>query len=183
MTADEPIEVIITAPERDWLEDLCHQLVDTRLAASAHVMHPVTSMYRWKGTVESATEARAFLRSRQALLDELVTYVVQRHPYEVPNVTAVPIVGGNPDYLAWLVDSTTERDDAARVTLHEELVAILREQGTAMSTRELAAAVNRRGRYRKRDGTLVTDFQIHGRTKNYPKLFERDGSTVRLRSG
>ena len=63
MTHDEPIEVIVTAPDRDWLEDLCHQLVDARLAASAHVVHPVTSIYRWKGTVETPTEARAFLRS------------------------------------------------------------------------------------------------------------------------
>jgi hypothetical protein len=68
-----------------------------------------------------------------------------------------------------------------KVTLHEELVAILRERGTAMSTKELAAEVNRRGRYRKRDGTPITDYQVHGRTKNYPKLFERDGTTVRLR--
>jgi periplasmic divalent cation tolerance protein len=106
MTADEPIEVIITAPERQWLEDLCRQLVDARLAASAHVIHPVTSIYRWKGAVETATEARAFLRSRRALLDELVAYVVERHPYEVPNVTALPMVGGNPDYLSWIGAST-----------------------------------------------------------------------------
>jgi len=106
MTADEPIEVIITAPERDWLEDLCHQLVDARLAASAHVIHPMTSIYRWKDAVETATESRAFLRSRRALLDELVAYVVERHPYEVPNVTALPIVGGNPEYLAWLARET-----------------------------------------------------------------------------
>jgi periplasmic divalent cation tolerance protein len=106
MTHDEPIEVIVTAPDRDWLEDFCHQLVDARLAASAHVVHPVTSIYRWKGTVETATEARAFLRSRRALLDQLVAHVVERHPYEVPNVTALPIVGGNPDYLVWLADET-----------------------------------------------------------------------------
>jgi len=67
------------------------------------------------------------------------------------------------------------------VTLHEELVAILRERGTAMTTRELAAEVNRRGHYEKGDGTPVTDYQIHGRTKNYPHLFDRDGTTVRLR--
>jgi hypothetical protein len=42
--ADDPCEVIITAPDRDWLADLCHQLVNARLAASAHGMHPVTSI-------------------------------------------------------------------------------------------------------------------------------------------
>ena len=113
MTTDDPVEVIITAPDRDWLEDLCHQLVDARLAASAHVIHPVTSIYRWRGTVQTSTEARAFLRSRRALVDELVAFVVERHPYEVPNVTALPFVGGNPDYLAWLSAETAGGQESA----------------------------------------------------------------------
>jgi periplasmic divalent cation tolerance protein len=112
MTAGDFCEVIITAPERDWLADLCRQLVDARLAASAHVMHPVTSIYRWEGTVHEATEARAFLRSRYAVLDDLVDYVVERHPYKVSNVTALDIVGGNPTYLAW-VRAETEPDNSA----------------------------------------------------------------------
>jgi periplasmic divalent cation tolerance protein len=101
VTGDDLCEVIITAPDRDWLADLCRQLVDARLAASAHVIFPVTSIYRWEGTVHEAIEARAFLRSRSALLDDLTAYVVERHPYEVPNVTAVAIIGGNPAYLSW----------------------------------------------------------------------------------
>jgi periplasmic divalent cation tolerance protein len=108
MTADDLCEVIVTAPNREWLVDLCRQLVEARLASSAHIIHPVTSIYRWEGAVHEATEARAFLRSRHALLSDLTAYVVERHPYEVPNVTAVPIVGGNPDYLTWLRRETTE---------------------------------------------------------------------------
>jgi hypothetical protein len=50
MTNDDIVEVTITAPDPDWLIDLCHQLVDGRLAASAHVIHPITSVYRWDGT-------------------------------------------------------------------------------------------------------------------------------------
>jgi periplasmic divalent cation tolerance protein len=105
---DDLCEVIITAPERDWLVDLCRQLVDARLASSAHVVHPVTSVYRWEDSVHEVTEARAFLRSRFALVEEIVSYVVPRHPYEVPNVTAVPLTDGNPAYLAWL-RAETER--------------------------------------------------------------------------
>ena len=107
MTNDDIVEVTITAPDPDWLIDLCHQLVDARLAASAHVMHPITSVYRWDGAVHQAAEARAFLRSRHALLGELIAFVVKRHPYEVPNITAVRIVGGNPDYLAWARTATS----------------------------------------------------------------------------
>ena len=102
MTGDEPCEIIITAPDHDWLADLCRQLVDARLAASTHIIHPITSIYHWQGAVHEATEARAFLRSRHSLLDQITAYVIERHPYDVPNITALPIIGGNPDYLAWI---------------------------------------------------------------------------------
>src|SRR5678815_2930261 len=83
MNDDALVEVIVTTPDRDWLVDLCRQLIDEQLAASAHVIHPVTSIYRWDGTVHETIEARAFLRSRQRLLDDVVQYVVARHPYAV----------------------------------------------------------------------------------------------------
>jgi hypothetical protein len=68
------------------------------------------------------------------------------------------------------------------ITLHEEISRILAEHGLpCMTTEELAAAVNEAGNYVKKDGSDVTAFQIHGRTRNYPALFERDGSRVRLR--
>jgi hypothetical protein len=71
---------------------------------------------------------------------------------------------------------------ARGITLHEEIEDILRGLGNRwMTTRELADAVNERGRYHKRDGSKMTDFQIHGRTRNYDQLFEREGAQVRLR--
>jgi periplasmic divalent cation tolerance protein len=51
-------------------------------------------------------EARAFLRSRSRLIDPIVDYVLERHPYDVPNVTALPLVGGNAAYLAWIASAT-----------------------------------------------------------------------------
>ncbi len=108
MNGDELCEVTITAPDPGWLTDLCRQLVEQRLASSAHVVHPIVSVYRWEGEINEQSEARAFLRSRRVLLDAIVAYVVERHPYEVPNVTAVPLVGGNPSYLAWITAETTD---------------------------------------------------------------------------
>lgn len=68
------------------------------------------------------------------------------------------------------------------ITLHEEVAAILSESAREwMTTAEIAGEVNRRGRYHKRNGSLVSPYQIHGRTRNYSALFERDGSRVRLR--
>ena len=66
------------------------------------------------------------------------------------------------------------------MTLHEEIVAILKEVGHGLMTKEIAEKVNERGNYHKRDGSSVTPFQIHGRTKNYPKLFTREGNYVGL---
>jgi periplasmic divalent cation tolerance protein len=102
----ELCEVTITAPDRDWLAGLCRELIDARLASSAHVMFPVASIYRWDGSIHDAVEARAFLRSRYALVDAIVAHVIERHPYVVPHVTATAIVGGNPRYLEWIKQST-----------------------------------------------------------------------------
>ena len=113
MSADALCEVTITAPDPDWLTDLCRDLIDAQLAASAHVIHSVTSIYRWNGAIHEATEARAFLRSRQALMDEVVEFVVSRHPYQVPNITALPVIAGNPDYLAWIHAETAGGDPRA----------------------------------------------------------------------
>lgn len=65
-------------------------------------------------------------------------------------------------------------------TLHDEISRILRARGGWMTTAEIAEAVNKSARYAKRDGSPVDAFQIHGRTRNYPHLFVRDGVRVRL---
>ena len=162
MTTDDACEVIITAPDRDWLDDLCHQLVDARLAASAHVIHPVTSIYRWQGAVETTTEARAFLRSRRALLDELVAYVVERHPYEVPNVTALPLVGGNPDYLAWLSSETTAASGRP-----DDLIPVWRSSSASRRRRWCSTAIRSAAHARPhcayaRDATRPAKWRFRG---------------------
>jgi hypothetical protein len=79
--------------------------------------------------------------------------------------------------------SVTATTRGAPPTLHEEIARIVRENGNRwMTTQELAGAVNRAGNYHKRDGSPVDAFQIHGRTRKYGHLFERDGSRVRLRA-
>jgi 5-methylcytosine-specific restriction protein A len=66
------------------------------------------------------------------------------------------------------------------VNLHEAIIETLQEHGRDMTTREIAAALNDSKRYTKKDGSLISDFQVHGRTANYPHLFRREGSTVSL---
>lgn len=106
MSDEEFCEVIVTAPDADWLAGLAESLIEQRLCASAHIV-PVRTIYRWQGAIEKAGEARAFLRSRRAHVDAIVRVVTDRHPYEVPNITIIPIVDGNPAYLDWIRDSTS----------------------------------------------------------------------------
>src|SRR5262249_18594651 len=99
-------EVIVTAPDAELLGVLVRQLVEARLCASGHIVAPVRAIYEWQGAIEDVVEARAFLRARRTALETIVKFVTARHPYEVPNVTGIPIIGGNPDYLAWVREAT-----------------------------------------------------------------------------
>lgn len=81
------------------------------------------------------------------------------------------------------VKRANDKTIKSSITLHEEIRDILQEHGVdGLTPSQIAGLVNKRSRYRKKDGSDVTAFQIHGRTKNYPHLFVRDGSRVRLKN-
>lgn len=98
----ELAEVVITAPDHEWLLDLTRQLVAERLCASAHNFAPIRSVYRWRGEVIERTEGRVSLHTRASLVPAIVERVKGSHPYEVPGISSRPIAGGNPDYLSWI---------------------------------------------------------------------------------
>jgi periplasmic divalent cation tolerance protein len=105
----ECCEVVITAGDADWLAGFTRTLVEERLAACGHLIQPIRSIYRWAGAVQDDAEARVALHTRRALLDAIVTRTREAHPYEVPCVIALPLVGGHPAYLEWIAAET--RDD------------------------------------------------------------------------
>ena len=106
MPADELCEVVITAPDPEWLKDFSHKLVEDRLAASAHNFAPVQSVYRWHGQVHERTEGRVSLHTRRGRITEIVDRAKREHPSELPGVSTRPINDGNPDYLAWISEQT-----------------------------------------------------------------------------
>lgn len=103
---EEFCEVVITADDADWLAGATRTLVNERLAACGHLVQPIRSIYRWEGAVQDQTEARVALHTRRALVDAIVGRARELHPYEVPCVIALPLVGGNPAYLEWLEAET-----------------------------------------------------------------------------
>jgi periplasmic divalent cation tolerance protein len=102
----ELCEVVITAPDPNWLRALSRRLVEQRLAASAHNFAPVQSVYRWRGDVHECTEGRVSLHTRHDRVAEIVAMAKRGHPYEVPGISTRPIIDGNPDYLAWIAQET-----------------------------------------------------------------------------
>jgi periplasmic divalent cation tolerance protein len=110
MTAShiDACEITVTGPTDDTLDRIAHALVDERLIACANIATtPVTSTYRWQGAIEVEQEKRAYLHTRADLADKVIDFVKQRHPYDVPNVIAVPLLAGNPDYLRWIAEETS----------------------------------------------------------------------------
>ena len=96
---------VTLGPREDALA-IARVLVEERLAAAVHVHDGVRSVYRWQGAIEEAREVVLVARTRAALVARLSARVVALHSYQCPAVVAVPVCGGNPDYLAWLEDQT-----------------------------------------------------------------------------
>lgn len=97
----EVVEVAVTAPDRALAERLAETLVTERLAACVQVGGPVTSVYRWHGTVERAEEWVCRAKTTRAALPALERRVRAVHPYEVPEILATPVTG-DAGYLAWV---------------------------------------------------------------------------------
>lgn len=110
----ELCEVVITAPEPDWLHDFSRRLVEDGLCASVHNFTPVRSVYRWQGEVHERTEGRVSLHTSRDRVPEIVARAKAEHPYEVPGVSARPIIDGNPDYLAWIAQETAASSPSLR---------------------------------------------------------------------
>ena len=98
--------MVVTGPDAEWLAGYTRTLVEERLAACGHNLAGIRSIYRWDGDVQDEPEARVALHTRRALVPAIVERTAELHPYDVPCVIALPLVGGNPQYLQWLADET-----------------------------------------------------------------------------
>lgn len=81
---------------------IARKLVEERLAACVSVKTGVRSFYRWKGAIEEADECLLMIKSSRDLFDRLRAELEKAHTYEVPEVVALPVVEGSPNYLNWL---------------------------------------------------------------------------------
>ena len=100
------IQVVTTLPERTLAEQLATLLLEKRLAACIQIS-TCSSWYRWQGAVEQAEEVVCTIKSRQDLLAELKQTIRSLHPYDVPEILAMPVLDGSESYIQWLEQELT----------------------------------------------------------------------------
>lgn len=100
------ILALITVPSEDVGQAIAQALLDQRLAACVNRLAPVHSLYTWEGKTSEDQELLLLIKSRVDLFERLVPAVKALHPYQVPEIIALPVVMGSQDYLDW-IDTVT----------------------------------------------------------------------------
>lgn len=98
----EFIQITTTTGKRHDAEQIASELITRRLAACVQVSGPVVSTFRWQGKVETAEEWMCVIKTSRAQFAAIQAAFKQLHPYDVPELIAMPIVNGSEEYLAWL---------------------------------------------------------------------------------
>jgi periplasmic divalent cation tolerance protein len=98
--------VLTNLPDRAIAEKLAEALIRKRVAACVNILAPCRSVYRWKGAVQHDEEHPVLIKTTRERYAALEAAIREAHPYELPEIVAVPIERGLPAYLAWLADET-----------------------------------------------------------------------------
>ena len=102
-TQDELLVVLCTAPDEDTAQRLAVGLVEARLAACVNAIPAVRSFYRWQGEIETDDEVQLLIKTPPARFEELASWIQANHPYEVPEIVALPAKRVSDTYLAWAI--------------------------------------------------------------------------------
>ena len=101
----EALLVITTLPDQSAAEQLANTLVETGLAACVNIGAAVTSIYRWDNRLQRGTEVMLTIKTTSARYPALERAIANGHPYELPEVLAVPVTAGLAGYVEWIIDS------------------------------------------------------------------------------
>lgn len=104
--SEQRLIVLSTAPDQAAAERIAGALVDEGLAACVNILPGATSVYSWQGKRRSEPEVVLIIKTRQGVYQNLERRLVALHPYELPEVVAVPVVGGLAGYLDWIDEMT-----------------------------------------------------------------------------
>ncbi len=102
----EVLLIFTNLPDRESAESLAAHLVEQRLAACVNILAPCRSVYRWADAVETASEVPLLIKATAATYAALEAEIRAQHPYELPEIIAVPVARGLPAYLDWVATET-----------------------------------------------------------------------------
>ncbi len=102
--------VLTTTDSQAVAESIANELVSSKLAACVQIDGPIKSIYSWKDKLTSSQELRLSIKTTQANIEKLVASIKTLHNYELPQIIALPITGGNDDYLKWVAALSQKRD-------------------------------------------------------------------------
>ena len=105
MPATDVLLVYSTVPDRDTGLKIADALVEYKLAACVSLLPGLVSTYRWKGDIQHDDECLLMIKTRRADYRAVESNLRQLHPYELPEIIAVPLTDGLPDYISWILDS------------------------------------------------------------------------------
>lgn len=108
-TMQQVLLVLTNTPDEACAHSIARALVEQKLAACVNVFPGVRSVYRWQGNIEQASEVTLLIKSTQDRYAELEAAIKAAHPYDVPEIIAMPVVAGLPGYLGW-VATESKRD-------------------------------------------------------------------------
>lgn len=91
-----------TCPDQKCAENLARILIEKKLAACVNILPGLTSVYSWQGQIETAQEHLLIIKTRKDQYQSVETSIRSNHPYELPEIIAVPIDQGLPEYLQWI---------------------------------------------------------------------------------
>ena len=108
MKETDNIVIFVTTGSEEEAHKVAELLLERRKAACVNIVPGVASSFWWQGKLDSARESLLIIKTRASLLSEIIELVKSVHSYEVPEIIALPIIGGNEDYLKWIDDEVKE---------------------------------------------------------------------------
>jgi len=102
MEESDYIVVLITAANAGEAQQISRLLLEQRKTACINIIPKIDSLFWWEGNLDSAQESLLIAKTKASLLPEIINLVKELHSYSVPEIIALPLVGGNPDYLEWI---------------------------------------------------------------------------------
>lgn len=102
MKKADKVVVLITTGSEEEAHKIAESLVNGKKAACVNIVPRVDSLFRWEGKIDSARESLLLVKTKASLFPEIISLVKEIHSYEVPEIIALPIIGGSEDYLEWL---------------------------------------------------------------------------------